>query len=103
MGLQPPNDEILLLANDQEQSVGRVFKAVAGLIRHNPRLAAECKTLATTIRLDNGTLLSALTNEAKTAAGANQGLSSWDELWGFRPREARGYGKSCAPFRISLR
>lgn len=79
-----PNDEILCLANDQEQSIGRVHKVAAGLIKQNPLLSAEAQVLSATIRFSNGTISNALTNEATTAAGANQGLSSWDELWGFQ-------------------
>ena len=92
-----PTTKYCCLANDQEQSVGRVFKTVAGLIKHNPKLAAEAKTLATTIRIDNGTIITALTNEAKTAAGANQGLSSWDELWGFTSERATRLWEELCP------
>ena len=33
------DDEIFLCANDLEQSQGRVFKTVCGLLKHNPILA----------------------------------------------------------------
>ena len=78
------NDEILCLANDQEQSIGRVHKVAAGLIKHNSLLAAEAQVLSSSIRFSNGTISNALTNEATTASGANQGFSSWDELWGYQ-------------------
>jgi len=35
---EAPN-EILIIANDLEQAQGRVFKAIAGIIQHNPELA----------------------------------------------------------------
>ena len=78
-----PGDEIKLAANDLEQSTGRVFKVMCGLIRHNPALRSEAEVLADKIRLQNGTVIEAIAVDAPSEAGANQGSTGWDELWGY--------------------
>src|SRR5215470_876121 len=44
---EAPN-EILILANDLEQTLARVFKTMEGLIRHNPELAREAEVQSKT-------------------------------------------------------
>jgi phage terminase large subunit-like protein len=82
-GFTHPDDEIKLAANDQEQSISRVFKVMCGIIRHNPALSCEAEILADKIRLKNGTVIEAIANDAPSEAGANQGSTGWDELWGY--------------------
>jgi hypothetical protein len=82
-GYTHPYDEILLAANDFDQSLGRVFKVMCALIRHNPVLRDEAKVMADKIIFNNGTVVSVIANDAPGEAGANQGASGWDELWGF--------------------
>jgi phage terminase large subunit-like protein len=79
---EPPN-ELLGIANDLEQSLGRVFKTVAGLIRCNQALTSSAEIQARQILLSNGTVLTALASEYAGAAGSNHGFTSWDELWGY--------------------
>ena len=49
-----PN-EIVILANDLEQTLARVFKTMEGIIQHNPELQREAEVQTKTIFLANGT------------------------------------------------
>jgi hypothetical protein len=51
---EAPN-EILILANDLEQSLARVYRTMEGIIEHNPELKQEAEVLQKQIFLDNGT------------------------------------------------
>jgi len=79
---EAPND-LYLVANDYEQAAGRVFRTLAGLLRHNPHLATSAEVQAGRLLLSNGTTVTAIASEYAGAAGSNHGLTSWDELWGY--------------------
>ena len=79
---EAPN-EILIAANDLEQSVGRVFKTCDGLLTHNPELRHSADIGSRVIRLSNDTTIQAIASEYAGAAGSNHGFTSWDELWGY--------------------
>lgn len=84
-----PN-ECLLAANDLEQSQGRAFKTLLGLVKHNPMLAAEVADQnARVITFKNGTTVSAIASEYAGAAGSNHGFTSWDELWAYTSERSR--------------
>ncbi|MGB4825059.1 MAG: hypothetical protein WBP82_09175 [Leuconostoc mesenteroides] len=74
--IEPPN-LILTLANDQEQSAGRIFGAMT------PTLAGlGCKVPTAIsskpeVRIPNGTVVQAITNNYAGQAGANYGLTLW--------------------------
>jgi len=85
---EAPN-ELLIIANDLEQAQGRVFKALVGLIQHNPTLARSAAITAKQIALSNGTTITVLASEYAGAAGSNHGLTSWDELWGYSSESSR--------------
>ena len=53
---ESPN-EILVLANDMEQTLARVFRTMEGIIQHNPELKREAEVQAKTIYLANGTII----------------------------------------------
>ncbi len=93
---EPPN-EILIIANDLEQAQGRVFKALAGLIQHNPELARSAEVQSRQIFLSNGTTITALASEYAGAAGSNHGLTSWDELWGYTSESSRRLWEELTP------
>jgi hypothetical protein len=59
---EAPN-EILLLANDLEQTLARVFKTMEGIIQHNPELQREADVQSRTIYLDNGTTITAISGD----------------------------------------
>ena len=56
---EAPN-ELLIVANDLEQAQGRVFKALVGLLRHNPGLSRSAEITAKQILLSNGTSITVL-------------------------------------------
>jgi phage terminase large subunit-like protein len=79
---EPPN-EILILANDLEQTLAPVFKTMEGIIKYNPELQREAEVQSKTIYLANGTTLTAISGDYQGAAGSNHGCVSYDELWGY--------------------
>jgi phage terminase large subunit-like protein len=79
---EAPN-EILILANDLEQTLARVYKTMEGIIKHNPELQREAEVQTRTIFLANGTTLTAISGDYQGAAGSNHGFVSYDELWGY--------------------
>lgn len=71
------------LANDLEQSQGRVFKAAARIIEASPLLAADVRVTANRIEfLSTGATIDALASDAAGNAGSNPACSTFDELWG---------------------
>ena len=80
--MESPN-EILVLANDLEQTLARVFKTMEGLIKFNPELQPEAEIQAKQIFLANGTTITAISGDYAGAAGSNHGLVSYDEMWGY--------------------
>jgi hypothetical protein len=80
-----PN-EILVLANDLEQTLARVFNTMEGNIKFNPELQRKAEVQAKTIYLANGTTVTAISGDYQGAAGSNHGLVSYDELLGLHER-----------------
>lgn len=93
---EAPN-ELLVIANDLEQAQGRVFKALGGLLRHNPALARSAEVTQKQIALSNGTTITVIASEYAGAAGSNHGLTSWDELWGYTAEAARRLYEELSP------
>jgi len=91
------DDEVFLCANDLEQSQGRVFKTVCGLLKHNPILAEDVTVTAQKIILPNGSVIQAVASDYKGAAGSNHGLTVWDELWGFMSENSRRMWEELTP------
>jgi len=92
--VQPP-DEIIVCANDLEQSTSRVFDAAKSFILRNPTLKNLTSDIGKLlIRLKNGTVIKAIPSDYSGEAGANQGLVSFDELWVSCPRNQGGSMKS---------
>jgi len=65
-----PRTEIIIAANDLEQSTSRVFRTMTALLATNPVLAPSATVRAQEIRLSNGTTISAIASEYRGAAGA---------------------------------
>lgn len=93
---EAPND-LKICANDQEQSVSRTFTTIEGLLKYNTELGASAKVLSAFIELSNGTTIEALANDYAGEAGANQGWSSWTELWAFTSEAARRMWEELTP------
>ena len=86
---EPPN-EILVVANDLEQAVSRVYKAIAQAVRLNPYLRGAIQITGRVISVRaTGTTITALPSDYAGAAGANQGLVVFDELWAYTTERAR--------------
>jgi phage terminase large subunit-like protein len=94
---QDPPSELLVVANDLEQAAGRVYRALTGLIRHNPALARSAEVTQKAITLKNGTTITVIASEYAGAAGSNHGLTSWDELWGYMSESSRRLYEELAP------
>jgi phage terminase large subunit-like protein len=75
--------EIIIAANDLEQSQGRVFRTLVALLQHHPALRASATITQQTIKLTNGTLITAIASDYRGAAGSRHSLVVFDELWGF--------------------
>jgi phage terminase large subunit-like protein len=66
---EAPN-EILVLANDLEQTLARVFNTMEGIIKFNPELQREAEVQSRTIYLANGTTVTAISGDYQGAAGS---------------------------------
>jgi phage terminase large subunit-like protein len=94
--VQPPDEEIVA-ANDLDQSVSRVFEAAKGFIKRNPVLREKADIQKLTIRFDNDTVIKAIPSDYAGEAGANQGLVSYDELWGFMLEKSKRLYEELTP------
>jgi phage terminase large subunit-like protein len=94
--IQPP-DEIIIASNDLDQAVSRVYDSARGFIERNPALNAEAHITRNFITLDNGTTIKAIPSDYAGEAGANQGLASFDELWGFMSERSRRLYEELTP------
>lgn len=93
---EAPND-VKLCANDQEQSISRTFTTIKGLLKFNPELGTAADVRAQAIILANGTTITALANDYAGEAGANQGWSSWTELWAYTSESSRRLWEELTP------
>ena len=76
--------EATLCANDQEQSVGRVFQAIRRIIEASPLLKREAKLTETKITFPTlNASVTAISSSFAGAAGGNQNISVFDELWAY--------------------
>jgi phage terminase large subunit-like protein len=92
---EAPN-EILILANDLEQTLARVFNTMEGIIEFNPELKREAEVQSRTIYLANGTTVTAISGDYQGAAGSNHRLVSCPMMsfGAMSPSQAQGCGKS---------
>jgi phage terminase large subunit-like protein len=89
--------EVILVANDEEQATGRVFKTAVDLIEHNKALEGECEVYTSQIRMHNGTTITPISSDFKGAAGSRHSLCIFDELWGFEQEKARRLYEELTP------
>jgi len=94
--VQPP-DEIIVAANDLDQSVSRVFDAAKVFINRNPLLKQKAEIQRLLIRFDNETTAKAVPSDFCGEAGGNPGLVSFDELWGFMSERSRRLFEELCP------
>jgi len=86
--IEPPN-LILTLANDQEQSAGRIFGAMLPTLYALGCKVPFAQSSKPEVRLPNGTLIQAIANNYAGAAGGNYGLTLWSELWAYTTERSR--------------
>lgn len=85
-----PETEIILAANDLEQSTGRAFKEIKKFIERSPILKSRVASMtAREIVLNDNTTIKAIPTDAAGEAGANQSLAGFDELWGYTSERSR--------------
>jgi terminase large subunit-like protein len=83
-----PYAEAICAANDHEQSVGRVFEAIKRIIECSPLLRGEAKITANKVTI-YGAVITAIANDYAGAAGSNQVMSTFDELWAYTSEGSR--------------
>ena len=82
--------EATICANDQEQSVGRVFTMIRRIIESSPLLKREVKITQERITFPAFEVtITAIPSNFATAAGGNQNISVFDELWAFTSERSR--------------
>ena len=75
--------EAYCVANDLEQSQGRVFQAIARIVEASPLLADDATITQSKIEFaSTGATITALANDYAGSAGANPTITCFDELWG---------------------
>ncbi len=92
-----PHTEVIVVANDLEQAVGRVFRTMVALIRANPVLEKYITVRATELQFTNGTVVTAIASEYRGAAGSRHSLVIFDELWGFSSENAQRLYEELTP------
>lgn len=82
--VEAPN-AVLSVANDREQSSGRVYKAA------KPTLygIGGQKEGKYRINLPNGSYIQAVTSDPEKEAGGTYGATVWDELWAYKSERAQ--------------
>lgn len=78
------------VANDLEQSQGRVFEACRRIVECSPYLKREANVTQRQIQFPaTGATVTAIASDYAGAAGSNPTISSFDELWGYVSESAR--------------
>src|SRR4029077_2525108 len=79
------------LANDFEQASSRVFQAIRRIVEASPLLKRTARITADRIVFSDfrNAVISAITSDYTSAAGANPTISIFDELWGYTSERSR--------------
>ena len=78
------------LANDQEQSIARVFQAVRRIVEASPLLRREAKITQDKITFPGiDAQIFAIASDAGSASGSQSTISVFDELWAFVSERSR--------------
>jgi len=90
VALGGPYAEGYCIANDFDQAQGRVFQAIARIVRASPLLAKGARIEVSRITFTStGATITAIASDYAGAAGANPVFSTFDELWGYTSERAR--------------
>jgi hypothetical protein len=89
--------EVIVVANDERQAVGRVFRTLVALVERNTGLKGSATIRSTWIELTNGTRVEAIALDYTGEAGGRQSLVSYDEPWGIMTERARRLFEELTP------
>jgi phage terminase large subunit-like protein len=82
--------ECVICANDQEQSIGRVFEMMRRVIECSPVLKGEARITQDKITFPGlNATVAAIASDYAGAAGGNQCIACFDELWGYVSERSR--------------
>ena len=82
--------EASLLANDLDQAQARVFAAARRIVERSPLLRAEARRTQDTIAFPAlGATITAIGSDFAGAAGGNQNIAVFDELWAYTSERSR--------------
>jgi hypothetical protein len=82
--------EATLCANDQEQARGRVYEMIRRIIEASPLLRREARLTESRITFPAfDATITAIASDAGSAAGGNQSISVFDELWAYTSERSR--------------
>jgi phage terminase large subunit-like protein len=102
-----PFAEGYCLANDLEQSTGRVFQAIARIVATSPLLRDAAKITQNKIEFPStGATITALASDYAGAAGSNPTIVCFDELWGYTSERSHRLWDEMVPVptrRVSVR
>lgn len=87
-GFVTPSTEILIVANDLDQAVGRVFRTAAALVHHNRALRDYVTVRAEELLFSNRTIAPAIAGDYRGAAGSRHSFYSLDEPWAITQERA---------------
>jgi phage terminase large subunit-like protein len=80
--------EAICCANAFEQATGRVFAMIKRIIKASPLLRADARITEAKITLAGGSI-TAIPSDYASAAGSNQNIAVFDELWAYDSERAR--------------
>jgi hypothetical protein len=82
--------EAVLVANDYEQAQGRVFEMVKRIVEASPALRREAKVTGNRITFPAlNAVISPIASDYAGAAGGNQCISVFDEVWAYTSERSR--------------
>jgi len=82
--------EATCCANDQEQAQGRVFEMIRRIVEASPALKETARATADRIIFPTlNATFAAIPSNAATAAGGNQCIAVFDELWAYTSERSR--------------
>jgi phage terminase large subunit-like protein len=82
--------EATIVANDLEQAQARVFEAIRRIVECSPLLKAEARLTADRITFPAiGATIAAIASDFASAAGGNQSIACFDELWAYTSERSR--------------
>lgn len=95
--LAAEGSEIILCANDEEQSRSRVFADIRYAVEHSERLRRGSKITENAITLSSGVVIRAIASDYGSAAGSRHALAVFDELWAYTTERSQRLYEELTP------